>query len=99
MSTDVKFHSQRRREGVLARCRTHGIPFEKVEAYVLADYILVEPGSRDLSEIDIGRKRVLENPSELLDEVIAGVVSGKARAIGKPLLEDIGAILPDDLFK
>lgn len=74
-------------------CQVHGIDFAYIEACVRRRHLIVEPGDVEYSQIEIGKKRFVENGSGRLSAILYGAVMGCARAMGKPVIEDTSEIL------
>ena len=89
----LQFKSRWVERETMAICRVHRIDFEQVAGRICRRNILVAPGTVDLAAIEVGRDRVLESPSRMLDFCIQGAVAGTALAMGCPILVDESEIL------
>ena len=94
----LKFKSRMYGQEILAMCRVHANPFERIEAGICERWIVIPAGSMDFDKIELGKHRFVENPSSRLDDMMYGAVGGVALARGKPLLEDTGEILEGIIF-
>lgn len=89
----LNFYSKGSEREIMAICRMHGIDFARVAQNISRRVILVAPGDMDLNSVEVGRQRLFENPSILLDYYILGSVMGAADAMEKPVLLDKSEIL------
>lgn len=78
-------------------CSVHQVDPGYIAESLAEDYILVGPGSTDISRIDIGKRRILEYPSPRYDHLFRAYVSGTCFARGNRVKDDEGPIwIPPD---
>lgn len=96
--TPLRFSSAIYEQEIMGICQVHGIDFAEAEAGVRRRHIIVEPGDVNYSDIEIGKKRFVENGSGRLSDLLYGAVMGIAAAMGKPVKEDTSEILDGLIF-